>query len=148
MIALTLERAPRMARRLGRPSVRSGWHGAACTHAHTDAAPPRADYLTNDALKWVVENAGAKLQFSINSKTSLVVLGDTTKDAKYIGSKKEVALAEQKQRAAEGRRGLIKVMTLRDFARAYDLEDELEPELLWAICRSPNDVPPEQRKKG
>ena len=65
-----------------------------------------------------------------------------------LAPKKEVALAEQTQRAAEGKRGLIKVMTLRDFARAYDLEDELEPELLWAICRSPNDVPPEQRKKG
>ena len=50
-----------------------------------------------------------------------------------------------REKAAAGTRAPLKVLSLRDFAREYHLEDAIEPELLWAFTHTYNAPPPEQR---
>ena len=111
-------------------------------------------YLTNPALKWVIESNGGTFQSGLaNSKTRVVVLGDTDKETAnggdtWTGCKKQIAIKEQQQLAADGKRAPLQVLSLTGFAEKYDLEDDIEPELLWAFTNSYNKPLPEERMKN
>lgn len=51
-------------------------------------------------------------------------------------------------RAAAGQRKKpLRVVPFAQFVSDYDLEDDIEPELLWAFCHVPNCPPPHERLK-
>jgi hypothetical protein len=103
-------------------------------------------YLTNPTLKAIVENAGGRFQSGpANSMTTIAVRGDTSKEWQngtdtWTGSSKQTAVdAELKLSAKRGRKKELSDMPFRQFVSAFELEDDVEPELLWAFTH--NNVP-------
>jgi len=109
-------------------------------------------YLSTESFKTLVEEAGAKFATSINSKTTIVVIGAIEKEWSkkdpnlWTGSSKENSLRMQQRT----RKDLV-VVTMDDFLSRFDLHEECKDQLFAARFggeRKRTPLSPSKRAKG